>query len=177
MNQANGVYTLAYRILDIATIPISALQDAALPRLFQRGRSGLTMVTELSSRLLKRLLPVSVLLAAGVFIVAPVVPRLLGRGFMETVPALRLLCLILVFRSVHQITGSALTGAGLQNYRTVAQVVAAVLNFLLNLWLIPQYGWHGAAWSSLATDATLGAMNGGILALHSRIISRSVWCE
>jgi O-antigen/teichoic acid export membrane protein len=145
-----------------------------LPRLFQRGRSGLGMVTELSSRLLKRVLPVSVLLAAGMFMIAPVVPRLLGRGFVETVPALRWLCLILVFRSVHQITGSALTGAGFQSYRTVAQVVAAGFNFALNLWLIPQYGWHGAAWSSLATDASLGAMNGGILALSSRVASRSV---
>jgi O-antigen/teichoic acid export membrane protein len=177
MNQANGIYTLAYRILDIATIPISALQDAALPRLFQRGRSGLIMVTELSSKLLKRLLPISVLLAAGIFVIAPVIPRLLGQGFMETVPALRWLCLILVFRSVHQITGSALTGAGLQNYRTSAQVIAAGLNFVLNLWLIPQYGWHGAAWSSLATDATLGALNGAILALSSRGAARSALCE
>jgi O-antigen/teichoic acid export membrane protein len=174
MNQANGVYTLAYRILDIATIPISALQDAALPRLFQRGRSGLGMVTDLSSRLLKRILPVSVLLAAGVFMIAPVVPRLLGQGFMETMSALRWLCLILVFRSIHQITGSALTGAGFQSYRTVAQVAAALFNFALNLWLIPQYGWHGAAWSSLATDAALGTMNGGILALNSRVGSRSL---
>jgi O-antigen/teichoic acid export membrane protein len=67
-----------------------------------------------------------------------------------------------------------LTGAGLQSYRTIAQVIAAGFNFALNLWLIPQYGWHGAAWSSLATDATLGAMNGGILALNSRVASRIV---
>jgi O-antigen/teichoic acid export membrane protein len=56
-------------------------------------------------------------------------------------------------------TGSALTGAGVQRYRTAAQLVAAAFNFGLNLWLIPRHGWHGAAWASLMTDASLGAMN------------------
>jgi len=51
-----------------------------------------------------------------------------------------------------------LTGAGLQRYRTAGQVAAVVLNFLLNLWLIPAYSWRGAAWSSLATDGALGVM-------------------
>ncbi len=50
-------------------------------------------------------------------------------------------------------------GAGLQKYRTYTQIVAALVNFGLNLWLIPLHGWQGAAWSSLLTDALLGAMN------------------
>jgi O-antigen/teichoic acid export membrane protein len=73
------------------------------------------------------------------------------------------LCLIPVFRSVQTLTGAALTGAGFQTYRTVAQVVAAAFNFALNLYWIPRYGWQGAAWSSLITDASIGAMNWTIM--------------
>jgi O-antigen/teichoic acid export membrane protein len=168
MNVANGIYGMAYRILDVATIPTSALVYAAVPRLFQRGRSGLESVAELSGRLLKRALPVSLLIAIGLFVGAPIIPRILGNSFVESVAALRWLCLIPVFRSLHQLTGSALLGAGLQTHRTATQVVAAGLNFGLNLWLIPRYGWHGAAWASLATDGSLSVMNWGVLRLMLR---------
>jgi O-antigen/teichoic acid export membrane protein len=163
MNLANGIYTMAYRVIDIATIPIVAIRDAALPRLFQRGHSGIAPAAELSYRLLKRALPVSALVSVVIFVTAPIIPHILGPGFAESVTALRWLCLIPIFRSVHQMTGSALLGAGLQWYRTSAQLTAAAFNFGLNLYLIPHYGWRGAAWSSLATDGLLGVINWGIL--------------
>jgi hypothetical protein len=47
-------------------------------------------------------------------------------------------------------------------------VHAATLNFFLNLWLIPTWGWHGAAWSSLCTDAALAAMSWSILRFQLR---------
>ena len=40
MNQATGVYSMAYRVLDIATIPIYAVRDAAMPRIFKVGHEG-----------------------------------------------------------------------------------------------------------------------------------------
>jgi O-antigen/teichoic acid export membrane protein len=64
---------------------------------------------------------------------------------------------------VHEIAGSALTGAGLQRYRTGTQILATLLNLGLNLWLIPSHGWLGAAWASLATDGSLGVMNWSVL--------------
>jgi O-antigen/teichoic acid export membrane protein len=71
--------------------------------------------------------------------------------------------------------GSALTGAGFQNERTAAQVVAAGMNFLLNLWLIPAYGWRGAAWASLVTDGALALMNWIILrVLVARMPSQTI---
>jgi O-antigen/teichoic acid export membrane protein len=66
---------------------------------------------------------------------------------------------------VHEIAGSALTGAGLQRYRTGTQIVAVAVNAGLNLWLIPAHGWRGSAWASLATDGLLGAMNWSVLRL------------
>lgn len=163
LNLANGIYTMAYRVIDVATIPILSIRDAAMPRLFQRGRSNLAASAELSYRLLRRAAPIGVAASVAVFLAAPLIPRILGPGFAESVAAARWLCLIPAFRGVHQMTGSALTGAGLQSYRTNAQLTAAALNFGLNLWLIPRFGWYGAAWSSLATDAALGGMNWGLL--------------
>ncbi len=160
MNVANGLYTMAYRIVDIATIPIAALDSAVLPRFFQKGANGETVsVAQSSERLARRAAVVGILIAAATFVAAPLVPDILGRSFTGTVAALRWLCLIPAFRGIHQLTGSAMTGLGFQRYRTAAQLCAAALNFGLNLWLIPRFGWEGAAWASLATDGGLGIAN------------------
>ena len=58
---------------------------------------------------------------------------------------------------MHYFAADSLTGAGMQGIRTAVQVGIAILNVLLNLWLIPLYSWRGAAWSSLASDAMLAA--------------------
>jgi O-antigen/teichoic acid export membrane protein len=163
MNAANGIYTLAYRAVDIATIPIYSLVAAAMPSFFRKGKDSLSDAAVLARRLWKRTFPISLVAASGLFFSAPLLPRFAGHSFAHAAEALRWLCLIPLFRSVHEIAGAALTGGGLQRYRTASQVAAVALNFVLNLWLIPIYSWRGAAWSSLATDGALGLMSWAML--------------
>jgi O-antigen/teichoic acid export membrane protein len=168
MNAANGIYTMAYRIIDVATIPVLAIREAAMPRFFRRGIDGIRESAALAVVLLKRTVPLGLLAMVLIVGVAPVVPHLAGSGFRDTVSALRWLCLIPLFRSIHQMTGSAITGSGLQRYRTGTQLAAVGLNVGLNLWLIPRHGWLGAAWSSLATDGMLAVLNCAALAAMCR---------
>jgi O-antigen/teichoic acid export membrane protein len=163
MNIANGLYTMAYRIVDVANIPITALDAAALPRYFRQSKEGIANVTSLAVRLAKRAALLGIVMSCCLFISAPLIPRIVGNGFMGSVMALRWLCIIPVFRGIHQLTGSAITGMGFQRYRTTAQFSAAILNLGLNLWLIPQYGWHGAAWGSVTTDGALAIANWSML--------------
>jgi O-antigen/teichoic acid export membrane protein len=158
MSAGNGIYTMAYRVIDLATMPISSIQMASEPRLFQLGATSLRGAATFGRRLMKRGLLMSMVAAVGMFLLAPLIPLVVGRGFTQSISALRWLCLIPVFRSIHGISGGVLTGAGLQRYRTVAQILAVIVNFGLNLWLIPTHGWRGAAWASLATDGALGVM-------------------
>jgi O-antigen/teichoic acid export membrane protein len=172
MSAANGIYTMAYRAIDLATMPAASMEAAAEPRMFQLGATGLKQTSIFGRRLLNRSVLVSAAAAVGMFVLAPLIPLLVGRGFAESVSALRWLCLIPVFRSIHGATGSVLTGAGLQRYRSVTQIVAAVGNLGLNLWLIPSHGWLGAAWASLVTDGGLGVMNSVVLSLLCRTAGR-----
>ncbi len=157
MNAANGIYAMAYRIIEIASSPIISVQLAVEPRLFKLGASGLHEASVLGRRIMLRTCSLMLAAAAIMFLFAPVLPYIVGKGFAEGVSALRWLCLIPLFRSVHYLAGSILTCSGLQRRRTLAQLGAAGLNFGLNLWLIPRYSWHGAAWASLATDGSLAA--------------------
>jgi O-antigen/teichoic acid export membrane protein len=159
LNRENGFYTVAYRVIDVATAPIVALDAAVLPRFFRLGQARMPKVL----RLAVRSAGVSTLLGAGialgVLLLAPLIPHMVGRDFSGALIALRWLCWIPLLRGVHRATGSALTGSGRQNLRTGTQLVVAAANLLLNLWWIPVYGWIGAAWSSVASDGLLAMLN------------------
>jgi O-antigen/teichoic acid export membrane protein len=173
MNAANGIYTMAYRIIDVAAIPVLSIREAALPRFFRSGATGVRGSAAVAVKLLKRAIPLGLVASVAVFVTAPLVPHLVGNGFRETVSALRWLCLIPLFRSFHQMTASAITGSGAQKYVTASQLAAVALNVGLNVWLIPRHGWLGAAWSSLATDGSLAVMNCSVLTVLYSAASRA----
>jgi O-antigen/teichoic acid export membrane protein len=158
MNAANGIYTMAYRVVDIGAMPIRSIHAAAFPRFFKQGASGegVTATIPLAKKLLSRTSLLGLAMAVLMFGLAPLIPAFSGKGFLPSVAALRWLCLIPFLRSFHLSAGDALAGAGKQTIRLWFQMVAACANIGLNLFLIPRYSWRGAAWASLATDGMLG---------------------
>jgi O-antigen/teichoic acid export membrane protein len=168
MNRANGIYSMAYRIVNIGTMPISSIVSAALPRFFREGVRGIAATVPMARSLLKRIAALGLGISAAMFIFAPVIPHLVGESYADSVSALRWLCAIPLFRCFSLSAGDAVAGAGHQKFRLMSQSVAAGGNLLLNLYLVPRYSWHGAAWASLATDGALGVMNWLALILLSK---------
>ena len=168
MTVANGIYSMAYRVVNICTVPITSIHAAAFPRFFREGVSGIKSTELFARKLLKRTAVLGALGAAGMFACAPLLPRIAGHDFTASTSALRWLCLIPLFRCFHMSAGDAITGAGFQKFRLSSQAFAAASNFGLNLYLIPRYSWHGAAWASLLTDGSLAVLNWVILFALSR---------
>jgi O-antigen/teichoic acid export membrane protein len=163
LNRENGFYTLAYRIVDFATTPIVAIDSAVLPRLFKAGREDMPKAIRLAFRSACVAALIGLGVAVSILLVAPGILHLVPKGFAGAMDALRWLCWIPALRGVHRLTGGALTGSGRQSMRTTAQIVVALMNFLLNLWWIPAYGWIGAAWASVAADGSLAVFNSSLL--------------
>jgi O-antigen/teichoic acid export membrane protein len=163
MTVANGIYSMAYRVINIATIPIQSIQAAAFPRFFREGVSGVAAVQPLAFKILKRTVIFGLVAAVGNFLFAPVIPMLIGKGFTPSVSALRWLCLIPLFRCFHLCAGDAIAGVGKQKLRLACQLIAAGLNFAMNLFLIPRYSWLGAAIASLITDGGLAVLTWTVL--------------
>ena len=165
---ANGAYSLAYRVVDVSCVPMRSLHYAALPRFFQKGANSISESLGFARKILRMTMPYAILAAAGLFIGARFIPFVVGKSFTNSVPALEWLCLLPIFRSLHLSAGDTLTGTGNQRYRTASQVVAAGLNFVLNLFMIPAFSWRGAAWSSLITDGFLSCANWLVLSHVAR---------
>jgi O-antigen/teichoic acid export membrane protein len=163
LSHENGFYSLAYRVIDVATTPIIALDSAVLPRFFHLGGNSVSHAIKLAAKTAGVAVLLGAVIAAAVLLLAPLIPHLVGRDFSGVLVALHWLCWIPLLRGIHRVTGSALTGSGHQNFRTASQLIVAALNFLLNLWWIPGYGWIGAAWSSVASDGLLAVLNSVLL--------------
>lgn len=152
---AAGIYAAAYRIIDVAFTPVRSLLNAAYPRFFRHGTGGIHVSLSFSLRLIRPAAVYSLAAAIAMFAGATLLPRILGAQFSATAEALRWLALLPLLKSLHYFMGEALTGAGHQGVRASAHVTAAIFNILVNLWIIPHFGWRGAAWSSLASDGLL----------------------
>ncbi len=163
LNRENGFYSLAYRIVDFATTPIVAIDSAILPRFFKRSRAEMSATIRLAFRSAAFSAGIGLVVGVGILVVAPAVLHLVPKGFANAMVALRWLCWLPALRGIHRLTGGALTGSGRQTYRTASQFTVAGLNFLLNLWWIPVYGWIGAAWASVAADGALAVFNSALL--------------
>ncbi len=151
-----GIYGAAYRILDVVSTPIVTLFAAASPRLFREGaHSGPAGAARGAASLLRWTVPYGVAAAVGLFLGAPLVPKLFGASFARSTEALRWLCLLPLLRGLHYAWGTAVTASASQWLRTAAQAGVAMLNVLLNFLLIPRWGWHGSAVASLICDGTL----------------------
>lgn len=160
---ASGAYSAAYKILDVATLPIRSLHVAAFPRFFKAGVEGPSSTLAMACRILRRTILYALGAAIAMWALAPLLPMLVGKSFNDSTSVLRWLCLLPAIRSLHLSAGDAITGAGYQRFRTSSQFIVAGLNFALNLYLIPAFSWRGAAWSTLMTDGLLAIGNWTLL--------------
>jgi O-antigen/teichoic acid export membrane protein len=152
---AAGIYGAAYRVIDVVLVPIRSIGQAAYPRFFKHGERGVTASTRVALRLLPPAVGYGAVAAIIMFLVAPLLPKLLGHEFDQAAGAVRWLSLLPILKAIQFAAADALTGAGFQATRTALQVVVAGINIGINFPLILRYSWRGAAWSSLICDGLL----------------------
>lgn len=163
--QATGIYGAAYRVIDVSLVPLRSVLSAANPGFFRAGGGGITESLAYMRPLLARAVLYATVIMLGLLLCAPLLPHVLGGGYESTASAVRWLSVLPLIKSVHLFLADALTGAGYQRMRSLVQTGIAIVNVLINLWIIPAYSWRGAAWSSIASDLLL-AVTLGIATLY-----------
>jgi O-antigen/teichoic acid export membrane protein len=152
---AAGIYITAYRIIDMSFVPVRSLIFASYARFFEHGKGGLSTTFKYGKKLMKRSVGYSCAMGIVLFLVAPVIPKVLGVEYDRSVLALRMLAILPLFKSTHYFLAQALMGAGYQSARAAVQVGIAILNVVANICFMPRYSWQGAAWISIFCDAFL----------------------
>jgi O-antigen/teichoic acid export membrane protein len=155
---ATGVYGAAYRVIDVTMTPVRSLAAAAYPHFFRKGVGGMAQTYPYALSLIAKTSIYGALASIGLWLAAPILPRILGSQYQAVLPAVRWLALIPLLRCLHSFMADALSGAGLQRIRTGIQVLVALINIGLNVVILPRYSWRGAAWTSLGCDGLLVAL-------------------
>ena len=151
---ATGVYTAAYRLLDAATDAPGVIVAALFPamaRLHHGPRADLR-------RVYRRMLGILALLGLPVMLglialAGPLMGFLYGDAYAGSVTVLRLLA-VAVFLIFIDTANTVVLYSG-DNLRTVLalSLVTMAANIVLNLLLIPPYGYNGAAVAMILSTA------------------------
>ena len=149
---ATGVYGSAYRFINIGDVPMIAMFNASYPKFFQQGALGWESCLNFARKLLPIILIYGVASFAAFQVFAPIVPQILGAEYQDAVSTLRWLAPLPLISALQLLIANTLTGLDHQRTRSIIQILAAVTNIALNIWLIPIYGLYGAIWATLASD-------------------------
>jgi O-antigen/teichoic acid export membrane protein len=166
--EAAAIYAAAYRFIDAVSLPIYSVANASYPEFFRHGGQGVTAAFEFARRILPRSILYGLGTAVALFLAAGFVPMLLGGAYQDSAAALRWICMLPALKCMHVFLADTLTGSNFQWQTSSAQIVVAVFNVLVNLWVIRAFAWRGAAWSSLATDGLLVVLLYVIIRWHLR---------
>lgn len=155
-----GFYQSAIKTNKVFLPVITASAAAVIPRislLYKEGNAAeLGRVTGRSFSLVSLMAPP---VAAGTFAVAPAfVPLYFGPGFEGAIPAMRILSFIVPAIAVSSFyNNQVLVATGRDKEFMWIVAAGMVVNFVLNLLLIPRWGAVGASWSSLAAEGAVVA--------------------
>lgn len=151
---ATGVYGSAYRFINIGDVPVLALFNATYHRFFQQGSLGITNCLNFAKKLFPIIIIYGIFSFAAFQVFAPLVPKILGAEYQNAISTLRWLAPLPAINALQLLVANILTGLGHQKIRSMVQVIAAILNVVLNIWLIPIFGLYGAIWATLTSDGT-----------------------
>jgi O-antigen/teichoic acid export membrane protein len=140
------------------------------------SRSANTQDDEPMHRTVASIFRVSLLigLAGGIliFFVAPtLIPLIFGADFVHSVTMIQVVLPGILLLVGFRILNSRLTGMGKPQIAIYTFAPALVINFVLNLFLIPRYGGIGAAW---ATNVSYAVGSLIFVILYSRLVKMPV---
>ncbi|MEO6796257.1 MAG: flippase [Candidatus Dormibacter sp.] len=163
--QMVGWYSAANKYVDaVAWIPQSAM-GAVFPALAMLSKGDHRRLAFAYEKSYKMLALIALPLAVGIAITAASIVHL-TRGFEQSIPALQILAPSIALLFVNNAFIYSLTAINRQADFTRLALVTLVVNVILNVGLIPPFGYLGAAVASTLTELVLFAGGWWLLRRH-----------
>lgn len=147
-----GSYNVAQRAVDFASMPLLALQEALWPRLYAQAQplrqlrhSGLA------------LLALALALGTAIWLAAPLLPRILGPSFADSVAVLRLLAWLPLLQTLRYLINFYAIHRTWMSLIGWVYTVGAVVNVALIAALVPRWNMTGAVAAAYLTELAMTA--------------------
>jgi O-antigen/teichoic acid export membrane protein len=168
---ANGYYEQAHKMVTMLLTVITSLNVVVGVRTsYLFGQNKKKEIRQHLHNTFRFMFLLAFPFAAGLIAVAPdFVPWFYGDGFEPVVPLMMLFAPLLFIIGISNVLGTLyLTPSGQRARSNRAIVAGAILNFLLNLVLIPLIGVYGAVVASLAAELLITVL---YLSYSARFVS------
>ncbi|MHB8347815.1 MAG: oligosaccharide flippase family protein [Acidiferrobacterales bacterium] len=135
-----GSFSAAQRAVDVACLPLAAMQEALWPRLY-------ASVNPVGRMLFTTTVLLCLALSGGVilYFAAPLLPRVLGKGFGNTAELLRWLAWLPALQVVRNVAGFHVVAIGRTSALAWAYAAGAVTSIVATTILTMRHGLAGAA--------------------------------
>jgi len=150
--EAVGYYSAAYRLCFLWVSMASSLSLAAYPVFSRTWNVNKEAVVKIFNSLFKVFLIVSIPLALLVYVTAEkAVGLAFGKDYAESIALLKALVWLLPPLYLMHLTGRTLEAIGEQRFVAKSMIISVIINFFLNLALIPKLGALGACIATVIT--------------------------
>jgi O-antigen/teichoic acid export membrane protein len=148
-----GIYGACYRVSVLMLLFIQAFRFAAEPFFF--AEYGKSDSKEIYARVMKIFVFTCLVIFLGVLLFMDIVQYFIGSDFRVGLDIVPVLLMAHIFLGVYFNLSIWYKLTGQTQYGAYITLIGAVITVVLNLFLIPRFGYHGAAWVHLASYATM----------------------
>lgn len=151
-----GYYSAAYQLIDGISIFATAFVVSVYPLLSQYYKASKKSFNRIYSTSFKYLAIVALPLAVGTTLISrQIIHVLYGVSFVPAATALSILIWAAALVFIYRLPGLTLSAIGQQKAFAKLTATAAILNIVLNLFIIPLLGFIGASITTLITEVFL----------------------
>ena len=162
-----GIYSPALSVINALFIIPSSVYTFSIPTLSRTYHETPQMLPAAARKLLAGITLMGIVLFAGVGLLGDDLVRLLlGAEYETTGQLITMLSPVLLLKCLEFGLASVIVALNKQKERIFPQMIAAVMNVGLNLWLIPLYGVFGAARVYVISEVVL-FLGYGIIVIKS----------
>lgn len=155
-----GIYGVAYKILEVLIIFPAMFIGIMMPLFSQTITENFERFKTLTQRSLDFLIIAALPVVVGGYLLAdPLVTLVGGQTFLASSAPLKILVIAVGVIFVGNLFGHLIIAAGAQKRMMKVYLFGAVLNVILNVYLIPSYSYIGSAFATVATELVVAALS------------------
>ena len=158
-NSEIGWYSAAMRLTELIGVVPALIVSALFPILSGLYKNSIDSLRKAYKTSFKYLLVIALPVAVGTLLLSErFIYIIYGKEFAKAIPALQILVFALIFIFVNYILMNILVAVDKQRLNAIVAGTCVFVNIVLNLCLIPHYGYLGAGFATVITEIVLFAM-------------------
>lgn len=154
-NESVGLFTSATKLTQVILSVVTSLGAVLLPRMSNMiSNNQMLEFRELSQKSLDFISVITLPIVFGLIILSDfIIPIFCGDTYSDAILTLQILAPVIILIGVSNVLGiQILYPQGKENIVIFSTILGALVNVILNLWLIPLYSQNGAAVATLFAE-------------------------